>query len=424
MPTNKPGKCTLCGKKTSTPSTVKCRKCWRERGADLTPEERAKQDKLCRLCRRPTSYQNRSKNIGFCRRCYDTRRAEVEALTLVHVDTPSIETAVRKLLKVAPKRLDELAPLIERTPGQTLDLLSAMQKAGANLHELGGRWSLDREPETGQTSKIVLKSDRAGWHTIGALGDTHLCSKQERLAELRDMYRIYEANGVETVLHTGNYIDGEARFNKYELKVHGMDAQLTYLAQQYPQVDGIKTFMISGDDHEGWYGQREGVDIGRYMQNVARQQGRPDLHNLGYMECFVPIEHGVTKKRAMLHVIHPGGGSAYATSYTVQKICEAYEGGEKPAVTLVGHYHKAEHLEIRNIHAFQTGCFQDQTIFARKKKLTFTIGGWLLKFRQNPDTGAVEEVVSYFKNYFNRGYYVQNRWSLSGPVSLVPRLEV
>jgi hypothetical protein len=224
------------------------------------------------------------------------------------------------------------------------------------------------------------------------------------------------------VLHTGNYIDGEARFNKYELKVHGMDAQLAYMAEHYPRHEGMDTRLISGDDHEGWYGQREGVDIGRYMESVMRRAGRTDLTHLGYMEAFIPLVHGTTGKTSQIHVMHPGGGSAYATSYTVQKAVEAYEGGEKPAILLMGHYHKAEHLETRNVHCFQTGCFQDQTIFARKKRLVFTIGGWILMFRQNPETGAVEEVVSYFKQYFNTGYYTNNRWSLSGPVSQVPRL--
>jgi hypothetical protein len=74
------------------------------------------------------------------------------------------------------------------------------------------------------------------------------------------------------------------------------------------------------------------------------------------------------------------------------------------------------------VHGFQTGCFQDQTIFMRKKKLTAAIGGWVIFVRQNPETGAIEDVVSYWKSYFNRGYYVNQRWSLSGPVTKVPRI--
>lgn len=150
--------------------------------------------------------------------------------------------------------------------------------------------------------------------------------------------------------------------------------------------------------------------------------GRTDWQNLGYVEAFIPLQHAATGKPSMYHVIHPGGGSAYATSYTVQKLVESYEGGSKPAIAQVGH-HKAEYLHTRNVHTVQAGCFQDQTIFARKKRLIFTIGGWIVAFRQNPDTGAVEEFVSYFKNYFDRGYYENQRWSLSGPVTKVARLE-
>lgn len=94
------------------------------------------------------------------------------------------------------------------------------------------------------------------------------------------------------------------------------------------------------------------------------------------------------------------------------------------AIALIGHYHKAEHLESRNVHAFQTGCTQDQTVFMRKKKLVAMIGGWIIMARQNPETGAIEEIVSYFKAYYNRGYYTNQRWSLAGPVTQVPRLKL
>lgn len=77
----------------------------------------------------------------------------------------------------------------------------------------------------------TLVSDADGWFKVCVVSDTHLCSKQERLAELKDFYRVLEANGIQTVLHSGNYIDGEAPFNKYELLVRGMDAQLQYLGE-------------------------------------------------------------------------------------------------------------------------------------------------------------------------------------------------
>ena len=140
------------------------------------------------------------------------------------------------------------------------------------------------------------------------------------------------------------------------------------------------------------------------------------------MEAFVPLRHAVTGAVSRYHVMHPGGGTAYATSYTVQKIVEGYEGGEKPAVLQAGHYHKLEFINIRNVWVLQAGCTQDQTVFARKKKITFSIGGGILYLRQNPETGAIEEAMPYTKHYFNKGYYQNNRWSLSGPVTKVPRV--
>jgi hypothetical protein len=362
-----------------------------------------------------------------CRKCVEATKDPTrthERIKDVPMSLPledRLLVAVRRVSAHGGATPIELGKMLRTSPGAILDALLSLKQQGRRLHQFGDKWSEEQTP-TGGTYDHALTSDKDGWHIFGAMGDTHLCSKQERLEELHDLYRIYAANGIRTVFHAGNYIDGEAKFNKFELKVHGMDAQLAYLGEHYPSLPGGQTLMISGDDHEGWFNQSSGVDIGYYMQKVMERSGRTDIKNLGYMECFVPLRHAESGAETKLHVMHPGGGSAYATSYTVQKICESYEGGEKPAILLAGHYHKAEHLEIRNIHCFQTGCFQDQTIFARKKRLTFTIGGWIIMARQNPETGAVEEVVSYFKSYYNTKYYVNNRWSLSGPVTQVPRL--
>lgn len=361
--------------------------------------------------------QPRVKNgnrTGLCRPC--------ELLSRTTKLNQSIDVQLLELLKRGEQTPRDLAAKVNASPGAVLDALLGLQSRGHNLHNFGELWSFEKKPIPGGVQVPTLISDKDGWFKIGAVTDTHLCSKQERLDELKDFYRVLAANGVSTVLHSGNYVDGEAPFNRYELLVRGMDAQLEYLGENYPRHDGITTYAVSGDDHEGWYAQREGVDIGRYTEDVMRRGGRTDWKNLGYMEAFIPLQHAVSGKQTMYHVIHPGGGSSYATSYTAQKLVESYEGGSKPAIAQIGHYHKAEYLHTRNVHTVQAGCFQDQTIFARKKRLVFTIGGWILQFRQNPETGAIEEFVSYFKNYFDRGYYQNQRWSLSGPVTQVPRL--
>jgi predicted transcriptional regulator len=48
--------------------------------------------------------------------------------------------------------------------------------------------------------------------------------------------------------------------------------------------------------------------------------------------------------------------------------------------------------------------FQDQTIFARKKRLRMEIGGAILSFKLNPE-GAITRCRVEFNLFFDRGYY-------------------
>jgi hypothetical protein len=322
-------------------------------------------------------------------------------------------------LKRSGATLPQLASDCQLTQGQVLDGLLGLQAGGANVHPFGEVWSLERAPHVGNAVvDPTYRSRPNGRYRFGWMGDTHLCSKYERRDVLDDLYRRFADADIDRVFHAGNWIDGEARFNKFDLLVHGMDAQIRYLRDHYPTVPGLTTYAIAGDDHEGWYSQREGVDIGKYCENEMRAGGRTDWVNLGYMEAYIPLQHAVTGKTAQLHLVHPGGGSAYATSYTVQKLVESYSGGNKPAVLLAGHYHKLEYLCTRNVHCIQTGCTQDQTPFARKKRLHYALGGGVCELEQDAETGAIVGCTVTVWNYFDAGYYATNRFSLSGHVAL------
>lgn len=617
---------------------------------------------------------------------------------------PALKDRILAVLRKAPTTQPLLALACDATEGQVLDAIHAMQATGANLHLFGAAWSLERAPEAGSLTVDAYRSRANGTYKFGWLGDTHLCSKYARLDVLRDIYRRFANADIDRIFHAGNYIDGEARFNKFDLLVHGMDAQVRYLRDEYPVApNGLITYAVDGDDHEGWYCfpattrvttdhgqrmicrvavgdrvlthegrfrpvtqvfkrrvteslvtlrygrqksshrvtatanhpvfvkregtwdfrpftevrvgdrvattaawcakcairipwwlqycaqcwpdqpieslraarggfqrsrtqevgslekhliedilpvcrqlreegwqpvpvggritpdiiafkdgrvvaieveheqgsmlafkqakydgdpihdyvdaiewrscrrqalktrpyvsdyelddalasdfvsvlvtgvtvgvprtldvfnleveaahtyvaghllvhncQREGVDIGRYVENAMKEGGRNDWRGLGYMEAFVPLEHAVTGKTTQLHLVHPGGGSAYATSYTVQKLVESYSGGSKPAVLLAGHYHKLEFINIRNVWTIQTGCTQDQTPFARKKRLHYALGAGLCELEQDAETGAIIGCTVQMWCYFDKGYY-NNRWSLSGAVVLPDR---
>lgn len=294
-------------------------------------------------------------------------------------------------------------------------LLDEFRDAGANLVRHGGRWSIDRymAPDSERAWKFTAKDGR---YRFGLIADTHLGSKHYRADVAEGLYDWFAAEKVDAVFHCGNWIDGEARFNKHELvpEAHGMQAQIDYMVEHYPQRRGVTTYYVAGDDHEGWYSQREGVDIGRMLSDTASRAGRTDLVYLGYKEAFITLEHPKTKKHARLLVDHPGGGSSYALSYAAQKRVEAAQGGEKPAIWCFGHWHKHGYFIVRNVHCILVPCTKDLDTFGRKKGLEYTIGGAIIDAYQD-EGGAIVQVNPQFRLWFDRGYYNQ-QFSMSGPV--------
>jgi hypothetical protein len=295
----------------------------------------------------------------------------------------------------------DLADAMDCSPKKVQELLGAMAAKGGMLFEVDGRWGL-KEGVHIEPGHTVLTT-QPGSRRFGVTGDNHLCNKHSRLDVLNAAYDHFEREGITEVFNTGNWIDGEAKFNRTELIVRpGMDAQIDYLIDKWPVRKGITTRYIAGSDHEGWFQEREGIEIGRYLELKAVEAGRDDLKYLGYAECDVILKQKAGS--ACMRVVHPGGGSAYAISYTDQKRVESYQGGEKPQVELVGHYHKFNYGYPREVHTVQCGCTTDQSLFMRKKRLQAHVGFVVVNLDQGANGVITRFTVEWFP-YFDRGFY-------------------
>lgn len=327
---------------------------------------------------------------------------------MVHIDDVIKEDPLKEqILRMVRKRgmtVSQIASSLDRGPEQVRRCIQVLRQQNYNVHILSeGNVEFSRETKQGGTFRIPKRLISGRKFRFGAIGDTHLASKYARLDALNAMYDIFEREGIREVFHTGNLVDGECRFNKYDLVAHGIDGQLECAANEYPHRKGVMTRFICGDDHEGWWAQREGINIGQVMEDRFRKKGRRDLSYIGYMEADVrlPSRSG---NPTWVRPMHPGGGSAYALSYAPQKIVESLQGGEKPHVLLIGHYHKLDLCVPREVWCVQTGCFQDQTPFMRKKKIQAMVGGWKMELTQAED-GFVPRLVGDLVKFYDRGFY-------------------
>lgn len=222
------------------------------------------------------------------------------------------------------------------------------------------------------------------------MGDTQFGSKYAQITHLHNFYDLCEREGITDVYHTGDITDGlkMRAGHEYELYVTSADEMLDDVVKNYPKRKGITTHFITGNHDASLY-KHVGYDIGRDIS-----KDRSDMVYLGRDCAVVNLTPNCT-----LELRHPWDGTAYAISYKIQKMIEAMEADSKPNILAVGHYHKAEWIFYRNVHALQTACFQSQTPFTRGKGISVWMGGYIVTVRVDKDghiQGFAPEFVPYY----------------------------
>jgi len=381
-------------------------------------------DLAVRLKRPYASVDSKAKRMGL------DRSAESSSSSL-DKELHSDEQKVLKFLSTKDRRRSilEVAEYLDKAPSTVEKILKELKKKHYNIkvNEDVQQVSLMAEPPTGRKKVIDVEKYFGSAREVqfGVISDLHYCNIHSREELIALQYEIFKKEGIDTVFELGNMIDGEAWFNKYELKAWGIEGQIAYLISHAPKIEGINTYFVTGDDHEGWLPKRVGLDIGGRMQESFRKADREDWHYLSHMES--DIQFKTKEGECVVRLTHPGGGTAYALSYSTQKTVESLQGGEKPHVLIEGHYHKIGYWMIRNVHTMLAGCFEDQTTFMRKKKIQAMLGGWVVRMTLSKN-GTVLKFRPEMFPYFDRKIYQINRdhpvqgWELTENIPATPRV--
>jgi len=345
------------------------------------------------------------------RKGFNNLRENVQA---TRTKTPLTEKLLTYLKKTHRKGINfsmsELADVLNVAPKHIQNAIDDLKKQNITIEteqdkvELSKTIPSESEPLVVDSKKFFGSNGKI--IKFGAIGDTHLGSKYARLDVLNALYDIYENEGIKKVFLCGNNIDGEHRFNKYDLIARGVEGQNKYFVENMPQREGIVTQFITGDDHEGWYIQREHINVGQHAEDMAKKMGRYDLQYIGHMERDIELKGAKTSQ--IIRLIHIGGGSSYAFSYASQKYAESLQAGEKPRVVLVGHLHKFDVCYPREIFMAQVGCVEDQTPFMRKKKIQAHVGGMIVTLHQDDD-GIINWCDFRFIPFYNKKFY-EYKW--------------
>ena len=132
------------------------------------------------------------------------------------LQTDEAESLTDLLLRAIQKRkdgthtIDELCDMLDVGPGRLRAALVDLETTGYNVYVDSGVVALTRNEAAAESNEPSVAT---GDLRFGIISDTHLACRAERLDVLDALYDWYATEGISTVYHAGNMIEGESRFN-------------------------------------------------------------------------------------------------------------------------------------------------------------------------------------------------------------------
>lgn len=227
---------------------------------------------------------------------------------------------------------------------------------------------------------------------IGIISDTHIGHKKFDEGFMKYAAEIFKKEGIKNVYHVGDITEGMSGRpgHVYELQYIGFSQQLGAAERILKKY--YKDFNIYGitGNHDDWFKLKNsaGANVGEELAHRV-----PNFTYLGENEAIVKLGPKTT-----MMLFHANDGTAYATSYKMQKLVESLEGGSKPNILVEGHYHKAMYMFNRNIHTLEGGTLCGQTAWMRGKKIPAHKGFWILEMDINK-RGITKMTPSFYPAY-------------------------
>ncbi len=204
------------------------------------------------------------------------------------------------------------------------------------------------------------------------VSDTHMGNKLEQRTLLNKVYEEAYHRGIDTVIHCGDVVDGDYRnprpAHPYDLFAQGATQQLDNVVDNYPKVNGITTYFITGS-HDDTHMKNGGFCMGKGISDR-----REDMVWIGPNQAIFYAG----KARVPILVKHPGGGCSKSLSYKLQEAINKLDPNNKPKVLVAGHWHKSYCFYYNDVYGIAVPCLVDQTEFMKTMDLNNIVGAVFL----------------------------------------------
>ena len=147
------------------------------------------------------------------------------------------------------------------------------------------------------------------------------------------------------------------------------NAQAKYVIENYPYIEGMKTYFITGKKDQTHLTKNK-VDIGNQIA-----KGRDDMIYIGNSRCTIYVDN------VELLILNRKQRKTYTQSYRSQKLIDAMRSEDKPDFLLYGGLLQAEKFPYREVKVLSVPSVCATTWEMEDNEQANTIGGWFMDIR-------------------------------------------
>lgn len=223
-----------------------------------------------------------------------------------------------------------------------------------------------------------------------AISDTRIGSKYQQLTILNDIYEKASQMGYSHVIHCGNLTEGLYPVrNNYNDTTFLDDSQIQvdYVVQNYPSIEGITTYFITGTKDDKHL-KKNGINIGKRISAA-----RSDMVYLGHNSCDVKIDNCKVK------IFNPPLTKTYTTSYRPQQQIDSFRSEDRPDILIYGGLLDMQQVTHRGVHCLTIPSVCATTKEMNEKRFANTIGAYYVTVKTNKK-GEFESIKAIDSVYY------------------------
>lgn len=294
--------------------------------------------------------------------------------------------------------LSEVCRTLKLNSFQVLSLVNELRNNGINIVTKMFDDDIymfnNGEREVTEEYSYNLKTDNNNEFKFIAISDTYFGSKYQQLSILNDICAKGISMGYNNIFHCGNISAGIYPITNIYADTYFLDdslRQIDYITKYYPEIEGMKTYFITGARDERHLKANK-INIGKRISDI-----RQDMIYLGSNSCIINID----KTKVLL--FNSKLNKTYTVSYRPQQQVDSFRSEDKPNIMLYGGLLQMEKFKYREVDCISVPSVCATTKEMLDRRYSNTIGAWYITIRTD-NKGYLESVKA-----MESVYYVTNK---------------